>query len=157
VAALVAVNAMGDVLDHRSRRLLAGLRSADGGQLRSSLDAMLAGDLPEPLRAGLATTIGVIGTDAQLDKAQAQRLALMAHDGLARSIDPIHTLSDGDTLYALATGRSGRTPHLTVLGALAAEVTARAVANAVWMAESLRAPGLPELPCARELADPADP
>lgn len=153
VAALMAVNPFGDVIDHHSGRRLAGLRTPDGRSLRGSLDAILAGELPAPQpRPGEATTIGVIATDARLDKAQAGRLALTAHDGLARSINPVHTQSDGDTLFALATGRSTATLHPAALGALAAEVAARAIVNAVWHADTLDAPGLPHLPCARDMA-----
>jgi L-aminopeptidase/D-esterase-like protein len=99
----------------------------------------------------MATTIGIVETDAQLTKAQAAKLASMAHDGLARSINPVHTAADGDTLFALATGGSGRPGHLSVLGALAAEVTARAVLNAVRQAHGLTQP---PIPAARDLATP---
>ena len=146
VAALVAVNAIGDVVDPATGRVLAGARSADGRSLVGTTAALARGELPPALPAGSNTTIGVVATDAPLDKAQAQRLAAMAHDGLARSIDPVHTLSDGDTLFALATGRADRSLHLTVLGALAARVTAEAVLNAVRHAQ-----GLPGWPAAAEL------
>ncbi|MEX8517783.1 MAG: P1 family peptidase [Leptothrix sp. (in: b-proteobacteria)] len=151
VAALVAVNAMGDVLDPRNGQPLAGARSADGRSLRNSLAAILAGELPAPLMAGMATTIGVVATDARLTKAQAGKLASMAHDGLARSINPVHSMTDGDTLFALATGTSGRSGQMAVLGALAAEVTARAVVNAIWHATALALPGQAVLPAARDL------
>ena len=152
VAALIAVNAVGDVVDPRSGAVVAGARTADGSALLGSMAALLRGELPLHLQAGGATTIGVIATDATLTKAQANKLAQMAHDGLARSINPVHTLSDGDTLFALATGASGLAPDLTWLGALAAEVTARAVLRAVMQAASLAGPGLPTLPSARDMA-----
>ena len=152
VAALVAVNAVGDVLDPHTGKVVAGARTADGRALLGSVQALLRGDVPPPLQAGGATTIGVIATDAVLTKAQACKLAQMGHDGLARSINPVHTLIDGDTLFALATGRSGRTPHLTLLGVAAAEVTALAVLRAVMQAEGLSGPGLPTLPSARDMA-----
>ena len=76
----------------------------------------------------------------------------MAHDGLARAINPVHTMGDGDTLFALATGAAGRSADLTLIGALAAEATARAVLNAVRAAGRLAGPGLPELPCASDFA-----
>ena len=129
-------------------RIVAGSRADDGRTPRDSMAAIRAGALPDRLLDGMATTIGVIATDAALTKAQANKLASMAHDGLARSINPVHTLTDGDTLFALATGTSGRPGHLTVLGALAAEVTARAVLNAVRAATGLADPALP---AAREL------
>ncbi|WP_284616502.1 P1 family peptidase [Aquabacterium humicola] len=143
VAALMAVNAIGDVIDPASGRLLAGSRADDGRTPRDTMAAIRAGALPARLLDGMATTIGVVATDAALTKAQANKLASMAHDGLARSINPVHTLTDGDTLFALATGASGRAGHLTVLGALAAEVTARAVVNAVRAASGLNDPPLP--------------
>ena len=152
VAALVAVNAIGDVLDPASGRIIAGARADDG---RTPLDTMAAicdGQLPAHLMAGMATTIGIVATDAQLSKAQTNKLAAMAHAGLARSINPVHTASDGDALFALATGGAGRAgvaaPNLSVLGALAAEVTARAVLNAVRAAHGLSDP---DLPSARDL------
>jgi L-aminopeptidase/D-esterase-like protein len=93
--------------------------------------------------AASATTIGVVATDAPLSKLQAHQLAGLASHGLARAIDPL-TLHDGDTLFALATGRApGPVPDISTLGALGAEVVARAIRNAVWHAEPLPAHGLP--------------
>jgi L-aminopeptidase/D-esterase-like protein len=143
VGALVAVNAIGDVIHPESGRVVAGARADDGITPLDSLAAICDGQLPEALMAGMATTIGIVATDAQLTKAQTNKLASMAHDGLARSINPVHTQADGDTLFALATGGSGKSGHLTVLGALAAEVTARAVLNAVRAAHGLEHPPLP--------------
>lgn len=151
VAALIAVNAVGDVIDPATGAIVAGARTPDGKRLLGSTQALLRGDAPAAPQVGGATTIGVVATDAELTKAQATKLAQMAHDGLARSIDPVHTMSDGDTLFALATGRAGRTADLTLLGVAAAEVTARAVLNAVLHARSLGGPGLPALPAARDL------
>ena len=151
VGALVAVNAIGDVIDPANGRVLAGARTEDGAALLGSMQALLRGEVPPPLQAGMATTIGVVATDAVLTKAQAQKLAQMAHDGLARSINPVHTLTDGDTLFALATGASGLTGHVTLLGAVAAEVMAAAVVNAVLNATGLSGAGLPTLPAARDL------
>ena len=152
VAALVAVNAVGDVVDPRTGVIVAGARTPDGLRLLGSTGALLRGDMPADFQVGGATTIGVVVTDAVLTKAQACKLAQMAHDGLARSINPVHTLTDGDTLFAMATGRSGLTPSLTLLGMAAAEVTAQAVLRAVMLAESVHGPGLPDLPSARDLA-----
>jgi L-aminopeptidase/D-esterase-like protein len=141
VAALVAVNAVGDVIDPATGRPIAGARIADGHSMLGTTEALARGELPPAWVAGGATTIGIVATDAALTKAQANKLATMAHDGLARTIDPVHTMSDGDTLFALATGRAGRSAHLTLLGALAARVTAQAVLNAVRHAAAL--PGWP--------------
>jgi L-aminopeptidase/D-esterase-like protein len=152
VGALVAVNALGDVVDPAHGRPVAGARSADGTALFGTLDALLRGELPAPFQPGQATTIGVIATDARLSKAQANKVAQMAHDGLARSINPVHTMGDGDTLFALATGASRREANVTLIGALAAEVTARAVLRAVRAATGLNQPGLPHLPSVSDLA-----
>jgi L-aminopeptidase/D-esterase-like protein len=146
VGALVAVNAMGDVIDPATGRPIAGARSADGRTLHGTLRAWKAGDLPPPLQPGSATTLGVVATDAVLTKAQAGKVAQMAHDGLARCIDPVHTMADGDTIFALATGASGQPGHPTLIGALAAEATMLAVLRAVRAAR-----GLPGLPAAGEL------
>ncbi len=148
VGALVAVNAIGDVVDPASGRVLAGALADDRRTPINTMAALLAGNLPAPLMAGMATTIGIVATDALLSKAQANKLAAMAHDGLSRCINPVHTASDGDALFALATGGSGKPGHLSVLGALAAEATSRAVLNAVRAAL-----GLPDhqLPSARDL------
>jgi L-aminopeptidase/D-esterase-like protein len=143
IAALVAVNAAGDVIDPATARVVAGSRQLDGRTPRRITAALARGLMPPDILAGAATTIGVVATDAVLDKAQCARLATMSHDGLARCIDPVHTASDGDTMFALATGDSGRTLPLTVLGALAAEVTQRAVLNGVRAATGVREPPLP--------------
>jgi L-aminopeptidase/D-esterase-like protein len=115
------------------------------------MQALLRGELPAHLQAGMATTIGVVATDAALTKAQANKVAQMAHDGLARCINPVHTMTDGDTLFALATGASGLSGNVTLIGALAAEVVAAAVLNAVRAATRLSGPGLPDLPSAADL------
>ncbi len=137
VGALIICNAVGDVLDPATGRLLAGARTPDGHALLNTRDALLAGQLPQHPLAGRNTTIGVIATDAVLDKAQAQRLAQVAHDGLARSINPVHTQLDGDTLFVLGTGASGQPADMLLLATLAAEATARAVVNAVHAARGL--------------------
>ena len=151
VGALIAVNAVGDIVDPGTGQVIAGARSVDGKTLLDTMAAFRRGELPAP-QTGQATTIGVIATDARLDKAGANKLAQMAHDGLARAINPVHTQADGDTLFALATGGSGRSASLTLLGALAAEVTMLAVLCAVRAATLLDSPGLPRLPAAGDLA-----
>ena len=145
VGALVAVNATGDVIDPANGAVLAGTRGKDGLP-RSAVRAILAGELPPRAIAGMATTIGVVATNAALTKAQTNKLATMAHDGLARTIHPVHTMADGDTLFALATGASGRPGDMSVLGVLAAEAVAQAVLAAVRQAS-----GLPGLPAWRDL------
>ena len=142
VAALIACNAVGDVIDPDTAKVICGARTADGRHLLDSRRALLAGHAPRPLLAGTNTTIGVIATDAVITKVQATRLAQMGHDGLARSINPVHTMSDGDTLFALGTGASGRSLGMMALGTLAAEVTAMAVVRAVRAARGMTVGGL---------------
>ena len=152
VGALIAVNALGDVRDPASGALLAGARQAGALALRDTQRALLAGEPPISLLAGTNTTIGVIATDAALSKAHAQRLAMAGHDGLAQAIAPVHTLSDGDTLFALATGQAGAaSPGTNVLCAMAVTAVAQACANAVRAAQGWR-DGASWLPAASELA-----
>ena len=151
VAALVVVNAIGDVIDPSTGAPIAGARSADGARLQGTMASMLRGELLAPMQPGSATTLGVVATDALLTKAQASKLAQMAHDGFARAINPVHTMTDGDTIFALATGASGQSANLTLIGALGAEMMARAIVRAARAATRLSGPGLPELPSARDL------
>ncbi|MDQ6882025.1 MAG: P1 family peptidase, partial [Pseudomonadota bacterium] len=150
VAALVACNALGDVIDPDTARPIAGARTADGRRLTDTRRALLAGQAPKPLLPGTSTTIGVVATDAVITKIQATRLAQMGHDGLARSINPVHTMSDGDTLFALGTGTSGRSIGMMTLGAMAAEVTAMAVVRAVRAARGVTV-GVLRLPAIADL------
>jgi L-aminopeptidase/D-esterase-like protein len=150
VAALIACNALGDVIDPDTAQVIAGARTADGKRLIDTRRALLAGEAPRPLIAGTNTTIGVIATDAVITKIQATRLAQMGHDGLARSINPVHTMSDGDTLFALGTGAAGKSLGMMTLGTMAAEVTARAVARAVRAAQGISVDGL-SLPALADL------
>ena len=151
VGALVAVNAIGDVVDPSTGRVIAGARTPDGRALFGTMQALLRGDVPAPLQVGAATTLGIVATDAVLTKSQANKVAQMAHDGFARAINPVHTMTDGDTVFALATGAAGRTANVTLIGALAAEVMATAIVRAVRAATRLDAPGLPALPAAGDL------
>ncbi len=137
VGALIACNALGDVIDPETAQVMAGARTDDGRALRDTRRALLCGQPPQPLLAGTNTTIGVVATDAILTKAQAHRLAISAHDGLARSINPVHTMSDGDTLFSLGTGRAGKSLGMMVLATMAAEATARATVRAVQAARSV--------------------
>ena len=139
VAALVVCNALGDVIDPLTGQLLAGARiHADSRTLLDIRQAQLKGHSIAKPQVGSNTTIGVVATDAVLTKPQAHRLAQVAHDGLARSIRPVHTPMDGDTLFALGTGSSGQAADMMLLSTLAAEVTAMAVVNAVRAAKDLR-------------------
>jgi len=146
VGAIVAVNAVGDVFDPTTGKVIAGARTKDGKALLGSMNAILRGEPLPPILGGAATTIGVVATDVKLDKAQATKVAQMAHDGLARAINPVHTTSDGDTIFALATGKSSRLANVTLVGALAAEAMTQAVVRAVKSAK-----GISGLPSATEL------
>jgi L-aminopeptidase/D-esterase-like protein len=147
VAALVAVNAYGDVVEPGTGRALAGARTPDGKGLRGTVDALLAGETPGRPLGGQNTSIGVVATNVALTKAEATKVAQMAHDGLARAIRPVHTPWDGDTLFALSTGALKIDQPSLVVGVLAAEAVARAVVRAVTAAA-----GLPGLPSASDLA-----
>lgn len=140
VGAIVAVNAVGDVLDHETGRILAGARTPDGKGFRNSLSQLKNGSGVHA-REGAHTSIGVVATNAVLTKTQAAKIAQMAHDGLARSINPVHTAMDGDTLFAAATGTAKTNGDLITIGAVGAEVVSRAVRDAVLAAVSI--PGYP--------------
>jgi L-aminopeptidase/D-esterase-like protein len=147
VGALVAVNAVGDVVDPGSGQVVAGVRTPDGRGLADARVLLRSGALSgarSPLH-GENTTLVVVATNARLTKAQATKVARMAHDGLARAIAPAHLPSDGDTVFALATGARGEADVGTV-GALAAEATADAILRAVRSATAL-----PGYPSARDL------
>ncbi len=136
VAALVAVNAVGDVVDPATGEIVAGVRTEDGRGFSDARKLLrLAG--PPGGRPGENTTIGVVATNARLTKAQATKVAQMAHDGLARAVYPAHTPADGDTLFAIALGSFEGEANLAVLGALAADATAEAILSAVRSASSV--------------------
>lgn len=139
VAALVAVNALGDVIDPANGQVVAGVRTPDGHALADARVLLRSG---AALQAGGGnSTIGVVATNATLTKVQATKVAQMAQDGYARAIVPIHTLADGDTIFALASGATQGEPNVGRIGALAADVTAGAVLRAVRAAASI--PGYP--------------
>lgn len=153
VGALVVCNAVGDVIDPATGQVIAGARTPDGRVLLDARQAMLAGQAPQSLLAGTNTTIGVIATDAVLTKPQAHRLAQVAHDGLAPAINPVHTMLDGDTLFAMGTGKAGKTVSMLLLATLAAEVTARAVVQAIRSARGITV-GAQTWPAASDLVPP---
>ncbi|MBL7166976.1 MAG: P1 family peptidase [Dehalococcoidales bacterium] len=134
VAALVVVNAFGDVIEPGAGRVLAGPRRADGSGFASTTELLAHGD---GWQVGFpsSTTIGVIATNARLDKEQINKVAQMAQDGIARSINPCHTMYDGDALFALSLGRE--TADVNVVGVLAAVVVSDAIVRAVKLADSL--------------------
>ena len=148
VGAIAAVNSIGDVIDPQNGQVIAGARTEDGkalADIRKLLRAGIAGQRPQP-RPGESTTIALVATNARLGKTEVNRVALMADDGLARAINPAHMTGDGDTVFALATGRWEGEASVSIVGALAAEALAEAIVRAVSKAESLGG-----LPSAREL------
>ena len=146
VAALAAVNAAGDVLDPATGQLVAGARTAAGDGLEGTMRALLEGRAPAGPPKGESTTLVVVATNVALTKVEATKAAQMAHDGLARAINPVHTPWDGDTVFALSTGTAAVPGGVLTVGAVAAEVTARAILRAVRLAR-----GLPGLPAAADL------
>ncbi len=140
VGAIVAVNAAGDVIDSRTGKIVAGARTEDGRGFANSMQQISNGyyvQVPETTN----TTIGVVATNAKFDKAQATKIAQMAQDGLARTLNPVHTPFDGDTIFSACTGTSSVKADVGAIGAIAAEMIAIAVLRAVQTASSL--PGLP--------------
>jgi L-aminopeptidase/D-esterase-like protein len=140
VGALMVVNALGDVVDQRTGDILAGARLPGGGW--ADTEHLLLHGAPRPAAAAPANTvIGVVATNARLDKAQATKAAQMAQDGLARTVRPAHTMFDGDTIFVLSAGEVQA--DVTRVGAAAARVVAEAIVRAVRTART--AGGLPGL------------
>jgi len=149
VGAIVAVNAFGDVIDPNTGMILAGARAAKVGPVKLGSEGYFAKTLTIMRsligRTALSfasrsnTVIGVVATNAKLDKIQTNKVAQMAHNGLARTIQPAHTMFDGDTIFALSTGR--KNADVNIVGAFASEVMVEAVLQAVRSSKS--AAGLP--------------
>ncbi len=139
VAAIAAVNAFGDVVDPNTGAIIAGTRKPIVGGFADTT-RRLQGDLGQTILSIANTTLAVVATNGYLTKEGANKVAQMAHDGLARSIRPVHTMFDGDTVFALATGKRpkrGDGANPSVVGTAAADVLARAVVRAVQQAQSL--------------------
>jgi L-aminopeptidase/D-esterase-like protein len=145
VAALVAVNAAGDVIDPATGKVVAGARTADGTGLADARVLLRSGAVSHA-RSGENTTLGVIATNATLTKTQATRVAQVAHDGFARAISPAHTTVDGDAIFTIATGAKAGEADIGTIGALAAEVMADAIVRAARQATSIA-----KYPAARDL------
>jgi L-aminopeptidase/D-esterase-like protein len=164
VGALVAVNAVGDIIDPATGKVIAGVRTLDGKGLADSRKILRAGR-PLGAQPGQNTTIGVVATNARLTKVEATKVAQMAHDGLARTIYPAHTMGDGDTIFAIATATRGGSSvvddpnaehagaavrdDVSRIGALGAEMIAEAVIRAVRQATTI-----PGYPAARDISAP---
>jgi L-aminopeptidase/D-esterase-like protein len=144
VGALVAVNAVGDVRDPATGRLIAGTRDSADGRTLIDTAAALASGVPLPAFRPVNTTIGVVATSAALSKADCARVAQLAMDGFGRALSPPHLPADGDTLFCLSVGEVRG--DVTAVGLAAAEAVAQAIVNGVRAAT-----GLPGLPAARDL------
>ncbi len=147
VGAIVAVNAFGDVIDPANGHILAGARvhpsslSVKKSRFANTLNVLKMSARQEmaPFAPAENTVIGVVATNARLNKEQVNKVAQMAHDGLARTIRPAHTLYDGDTIFALATGKVEADTNM--VGSFAAEVFSQAILHAVYHARPVA--GLP--------------
>ena len=149
IGAIVAVNAFGDIIDPENGRTIAGVRGAKVGPLKIGAEGYFA-DTLEVMQSLIGrtalsfasranTVIGVIATNAKLDKNEINKIAQMSHNGLARTVRPTHTMFDGDTIFALATGK--KNADVNIVGAFAAEVMVEAVLRGVRAAKSVA--GLP--------------
>ena len=145
VGAIVAVNAVGDIIDPDTGKVVAGSRNPDNS-LADIRKLLRGGEIGTRPRAGENTTIGLVATNAKLSKNDINRVALMADDGFARAINPSHTMGDGDTVFALATGRWTGDANVTLVGAVAAEARAEAIVRAATQAAASHG-----LPAARDM------
>lgn len=135
IGAIVAVNSFGNIIDPSSGKIVAGALSEDGSNFEETslyIKNLLKNNASNPFSSN--TTIGVIATNASLNKAQATKIAQMAHDGFARAINPIHTMFDGDTIFTLSTGNKGA--DVSAIGSIAADLMSTAILNAVRAAKT---------------------
>lgn len=134
VGAIVVVNAVGEVRDPQTGNILAGIRD-DDNRINAAVEWMKSQSITIDAEPGMNTTIGVVASNAILTKSEATKVAAMAHNGLARTIFPVHTSFDGDTIFSLATGEIKTS--LDLIGELSAMVMAEAVISAIMSAESI--------------------
>ena len=147
VGAIVAVNAIGGVYDPDTGALVAGPRNDRGG-MDDPVEALLSGDGADAaVPFGSSTTIGVVATSATLSKEEANKLASISHDGLALAVRPVHTMRDGDTMFALGTGAVAGRADMLRLGAAAVACVGRAIVRGVRCAT-----GVGGIPSVGELA-----
>jgi len=147
VGAIVAVNALGDIVDDRSGHILAGALRPDGQGFMNSAQLLVTQPMPAQAQSG-NTVIGVIATNASLDRAECAIMADAAHDGLARVCRPAHTLYDGDTFFGLSTDTVPAS--FVQICEMAAQTMALAIINAIWSASDVA-----RVPCARSISDRA--
>ena len=135
VGAIVAVNALGDIFDYKTGKKIAGLLNEEKNGFRSTTDEMLKNYSVKENKFVGNTTIGVVITNARFNKTELNKIASMTHNGYARSIDPVHTSADGDSIYAMSVGEVSA--DMDMVGTLAARVMAEAIVKAVKNAESM--------------------
>lgn len=133
VSAMVVVNSFGDVYDYKTNKQIAGVYDYNGKQMLNTLD-ILKGEYNPVDLSMKNTTIGVIGTNAILNKAEGNKIAQMAHNGFARSINPIHTMFDGDTIFTMATNKV--IADVSLVGTIATEAMSMAITNAIVSSKS---------------------
>ncbi len=134
VSAIVSVNSFGDIYNHKTGEQIAGVYDYENKKLLNTIEIMTNNEV----QLGFSienTTIGVIGTNAILTKAEANKVSQMAQNGLARSINPVHSMMDGDTVFTMATNVVKS--DVNIIGTLAAEVMSRAISNGIKSAESI--------------------
>ena len=138
VGAIVAVNAIGGVYEAATGRIIAGPRSEDSDAILDAMKVAIAPKVPAPQPVSASnTTIGVVATNAALNKEQANKLASAAQDGVALAVRPAHLMGDGDTMFALATGKSDAPVNMNRLLAAAVMCVSDAIVNAVTEADAL--------------------
>lgn len=134
VSAIVSVNSFGDIYEYKTNKQIAGVYDYENKKLLNTIEIMtnIEVDLGFSMEN---TTIGIIGTNAILNKAEANKVSQMAHNGFARSINPVHSMMDGDTIFTMATNMVKS--DVNIIGTLAAEAMSRAITNGIFQAESL--------------------
>lgn len=133
VSAIVSVNSFGDIYDYKTNKQIAGVYDYENKKLLNTVGLMT-----NNIELGFSmenTTIGLIGTNAILSKAEANKVSQMAHNGYARSINPVHSMMDGDTVFTMATNMVKS--DVNIIGTLAAEAMSRAITNGILQAKSL--------------------
>ena len=145
VGAIVAVNSLGDVRDPSSGRIIAGTRNPEGDGFADT-EKIMSGDLSATVWGVHNTVIGLVATNACLNKEETNKLAQMASNGIARTIAPAHTSFDGDVVFALSSAETRLSAHVSAVGSAAAQAMSRAIIDAIKSAESAGG-----LPAARDL------
>jgi L-aminopeptidase/D-esterase-like protein len=142
VGAITAVNCVGNVIDPKTGKIVAGARRPDGKGFQDIIQTYRSGKgIEQTGEPGANTTIGVVATNASFNKAEMKKIAEMAHDGMARAINPVHTMADGDAIFSMSTGTSKMRADLSAIGALVAEAVSESILRAVMKAKSV--PGYP--------------